>query len=313
VEVRRAQCIAASWVSLQLLSGGAYVEATGLLDAAQRTAGNLWTADPTVAGWMHRALAIRASFEGDSGRFLEQAERAAAYFEEAGDVRNACLQRSSAGSAYCELGAYADAEHALRGVIGSAERLGIPNVVAAAQHVLGRALARTGKFGEARAAEEYAVEAFKGRAYPRMEGASRAYLADILIASGKLDQAEAHARAAAELLLVSPAAHVYALGMLARVQLAKGLPAEALVTAKDAVDKLESLGGIEEGEAMVRLAYAEALHAKGEHDAAKTEILAARDRLLTRAQKIEDERWRTSFLSAVPEHARPLTLAKKRA
>jgi hypothetical protein len=49
---------------------------------------------------------------------------------------------------------------------------------------------------------------------------------------------------------------------------------------------LEALGTIEQDEALVRLVYAEALHASGQEDAARTAILAARDRILARAKKL---------------------------
>jgi hypothetical protein len=157
--------------------------------------------------------------------------------------------------------------------------------------------------------EEAAAEAFKTRAYPRMEGASRAYLAEILRESEKLDQAEAQAHAAVDLLEAAPPARVYALGVLARVLLAKGLTSLATATSKEAMAKLEALGGLEEGEAMVRLVYAEALDATGDRPGARQAVLAARDRLLARAKKIENTRWRESFLSGVPEHARTLKLS----
>ena len=69
-------------------------------------------------------------------------------------------------------------------------------------------------------------------------------------------------------------------------------------------------GGIDEGEARIRLIYAEALHATGELEEARVAIATARDRLLARAAKIGDEAWRRSFLECVPENSRTLELAR---
>jgi hypothetical protein len=62
--------------------------------------------------------------------------------------------------------------------------------------------------------------------------------------------------------------------------------------------------------AFVRLIHAEALHATGAHDAARSAIASARDRLLAIASRITDPGHRQSFLEAVPENARTITLAR---
>jgi eukaryotic-like serine/threonine-protein kinase len=59
----------------------------------------------------------------------------------------------------------------------------------------------------------------------------------------------------------------------------------------------------------VRLAHAEALHATGAHDAARSAIAQARARLLAIADKITDPDYKASFLERVPENARTLGLA----
>jgi hypothetical protein len=61
----------------------------------------------------------------------------------------------------------------------------------------------------------------------------------------------------------------------------------------------------------VRLVLAKAQHAAGLDKAARRTIEAARERLLSRAQKILDADLRKSFLERVPEHARTLSLARQ--
>jgi hypothetical protein len=94
------------------------------------------------------------------------------------------------------------------------------------------------------------------------------------------------------------------------LRLAQGRAEEALATAQDAMARCTTMGGcgMFRG-AFVRLVHAEALHATGAHDAARTAIAAARARLLAIADRIADPAYRTSFLANVPENARTLALA----
>ena len=76
---------------------------------------------------------------------------------------------------------------------------------------------------------------------------------------------------------------------------------------------MELLGGlprIDEGEAYIRLAYAEALRAAGDGESARAAIQDAWTRLSARAKKIADERVRERFLTKVPENARTAELAR---
>src|SRR5262249_24966619 len=63
---------------------------------------------------------------------------------------------------------------------------------------------------------------------------------------------------------------------------------------------------------LVRLVLAEALHAAGEIEEARRTLRAAHDDLAARAAKIDDDAVRARFLSAVPENARGLELARAR-
>ena len=83
--------------------------------AARR--GRRRASDPAIAGWVLEARAVSAGSAGDPGARVRLADAAAESFETAGDLRNACLQRVSVGYAYNEIGAYAEAERALRGAL----------------------------------------------------------------------------------------------------------------------------------------------------------------------------------------------------
>ena len=86
---------------------------------------------------------------------------------------------------------------------------------------------------------------------------------------------------------------------------------EALSAASEAFALLEALGTIEEGDALVRLVYAEALDANGRAGEFREAITAARDHLLGRAAKISDSAWRERFLGSVPDNAHTLALAAR--
>jgi hypothetical protein len=62
--------------------------------------------------------------------------------------------------------------------------------------------------------------------------------------------------------------------------------------------------------AFVRLVHAEALHATGAHDAARSAIGDARARLLAIAERIGHPDYKQSFLENIPENVRTLALAR---
>ncbi|HEY0705896.1 MAG TPA: hypothetical protein VGG33_03825, partial [Polyangia bacterium] len=122
-------------------------------------------------------------------------------------------------------------------------------------------------------------------------------------------EAETLASAALDLLASAPASRVQAQAVLARARLALGQVASALETACRAADELNLLGSIDEGEAEVRLVYAECLAAVGRACEARAAAAAAQARLHDRSARIADVDLRVSFLTAVPAHLRTVSLA----
>jgi tetratricopeptide (TPR) repeat protein len=246
-------------------------------------------------------------FAGDAGAYVVSEQAAAVAFEQAGDLRYACMQHGHVGYAYLEIGAYAEAERWLRQALDGGYRMGLQNVVATAKHNLGRALQHQGRIDEALVVETDALEAFATQGDRRLEAAARTYLASILATRGDLSAAEAQQRQA--LVTVQAASRPGLLAELASVLLRQGRAGEASIAAREAHDLLDALGGVEEGESAVRLMLAETLHAIGDEPRAREAIERARDRLLERAARITDPTWRTSFLQNLPENARTLALA----
>jgi tetratricopeptide (TPR) repeat protein len=259
--------------------------------------------------WIHHARSFESLYAGDPGGYLSHSAAAAQRFEQAGDRRSVCNCSVHLGFAYNEVGAYQQAEQALRDALAAAERMGLYNVVATAKNNLGIALARQGKLEEAHAVETEAILDSAKQGDRRMEGGSRHYLAAILELQGSLEEAEREAQRSAELLLIAPPLRAHVLATMARIRLAQGRSGEALATARQAMDELDKLGGLEEGEAVVRLVHAETLSASGQDEEAQLAVDEAKARLLVRAEKIQDPSWRKSFLENVPENARTIALA----
>jgi eukaryotic-like serine/threonine-protein kinase len=258
---------------------------------------------------IRQTRAFRAMAQGDTMACLEGLSLTLTSFEEAVDRRNACSTRVNLGFVLAEVGAFEPAEEALRAALASADRMGLHELVAVARQNLGHVLCCRGKLEEARSVQQQALEALHRQKSPRDEGLARIYLAEVELCAGDSIAAERESREALSLLPGIPARRAVALATLASALLAQGRRDEALREASEAYATLSALGSIEEGEAMIRLAYAEALAAAGEHAKARAAIVEARERLLARAACIRDPAWREPFLSRIPEHARTIALA----
>jgi eukaryotic-like serine/threonine-protein kinase len=277
----------------------------GKLDLVDKLVARIDPEDPR-AQWI---AALRAQLDGDAAMYLELSERALEGFEDIGDLRTACSARIDVGSGYLLLGAYDEAESTFRAALADAVRMGLGPVSAVLRAHLGLVLAFKGAFDEGKMLLESSIDTFRAQKSKRAEGATAAYLAICLLRAGDLGNAEKVARESSETLASAPLLRPQALGVLARILLACDRAVEALAVAREAAEAIDKLGHVEEGEATVRLALAEALYATGDVDAARAAIVAARDHLLGRAKKIGNEKWRASFLKRVEEHARTVTLA----
>jgi tetratricopeptide (TPR) repeat protein len=300
--------IAASQACRQLYKVGLVRDADAVCDELDQLVRVFDPPPPLVLAAWDLAHASRALHTGALGVFLDFTERAGQRFEEAGDLRNACSTKMGVGYGYLELGALHDAERALRAGVEMATRIGSFATLAAVKHNLGLALALLGSFAEAEALEREALAMFEAHGEVRLGGASRNYLAKILTLAGRRGEAEAVLRETLSAAALNPAVRANALAMLVPVLLPER-PAEALEAAKSAMAVVDELGGIEAGEALIRLAYIEARLAVGDAEEAARSAALARDRLLARAARLGDARWRESFLTQVPENARTIALS----
>jgi eukaryotic-like serine/threonine-protein kinase len=305
---KAAYIIAATRTATYLFFAGHLEDGEALLARVERLARA--SEDPNVEAWTQVALATRAEFAGDPAQYLEHTAAASQSFARAGDLRGACTQRLNLGYASLEMGAFREAEDALREATIAAERMGLLNLVATAKHNLGRAVAYRGAYGLAAQIETEAVSSFEAQGDLRMAGASRMYLAQVHAAEKEYAAAAREARLAVAQLEKSPPVRVYAVATLASVLLAQGERGAALQQATTAMADLTLLGGIEEGESFVRLVHAKALAACGDRQSATVAIVASRDRLLARAKRIGDATQRATFLRAIPENRETLELTE---
>jgi tetratricopeptide (TPR) repeat protein len=308
-EAHAARGTALAWGATMLLYAGKYVEAEEILKQLREDDLVTATSEPRLHAIVHRAQAIWAFYRGtpEARQWLETALTG---FEKAGDLRNASITRADLGFVFLEFGSYGQAERLFRQSLVEAERMGLLTSVAQVKQNLGLALLGLGKLEEAEAVEREATEALHAQGQKRVGGLAETYLARILLRQGKSDAAEAAARHAVALLDASPGSRAMALAVLARALLSRGKTSEGLDRARDAMDLLRSLGALEEGEALVRLTFADALVAVG--DAAAAAVIAeAKNALLARADNISDPALRTSFLECVDENAATLALAAR--
>jgi tetratricopeptide (TPR) repeat protein len=306
----RAIVLAAAQMVIHLIVVGRADRGEQLYDRLESAAKRFLPGDPVIAARLEIVRGWRAVHAGDSGAHLDHMTRSIEFLALTGDVRNECKERVNLGFALNELGQYEEAETPLLDAMATADRMGIGAVVATARQNLAVSLARQGRLDEAQEIAEEALAAFRAQGNRRMQTAASISLATILKRKDDLDGALLAAQQAVE-AGGAPPDRCQALASLAEILLARRSWVEALDAARDANELLASLGGIDEGEALVRLVYAQALAHTGHQGAAGEAITFARDRLLARAAKIHDPAQRATFLERVPDNALTLELAGK--
>jgi len=277
----------------------------GIEERLPRTA----EADPWLPGRVDIVRAWLAGVRGDPYGFLVHMLRATGELERIGHQRLVCQCRHDVGMICARLGAWDRAEAELRFALAQAELLGLSGLVPIAEQNLAFVLAHRGRLDEAEQLVSRSIDAFAAQRYPLMEAASRRYLAVIRRAAGDLAAAEVEVERAVALDDAPTPVRAAALGMASLLRRERGRTADAVAAAREGMAILGQLGGMLKGEALLRLALAEALHAAGDVAGAQAAIAAARDRVQQIAGRIGDPELRASCLAAVPEHARILALA----
>lgn len=248
---------------------------------------------------------------GDLGKRKAAYEEAVARFREIGDLRRAASAECNLADTFNRVGAYEEAEAALREAVRSCRRVGNRVVEGYALANLGYALAGQERFREALETFASALALADELGRPRLALAIRLYRARARLDAGEpaaalAAEGRAVATAAREELL--PALEATALAFASRAGLAAGERERALEDAERAMALRDEIGAMEEDEAEVFLALAEALVANGRHERAREVVAHGASRLEFLAGRIADADWRARFLVEVPMNRRLIEL-----
>jgi eukaryotic-like serine/threonine-protein kinase len=308
-DARAPYVIAVTSVAHQLTYHGDGAGARAALATCERLSDG---ADDATVAWVERGRAALAHYEGKHDVSRVGFHRAAERFDAIGDLRNACAMRVSVGWLEAtELGLHDDAARTLAHCHEVALRLGTKRAISGAKQNWGVALMRLHRYADSERMLLETVAEFDQQEDPRMVAGSYYYLSMLHTAQGDFPRGQAAAERALQLALAHDVRTTTAcsLAALSRLLVAAGRPAEALPHARRAQEILDQLGGIEEGESLIRLVVPEALAALGQLEEARRTAKRALDRLHERANLMLDETVRHAFLHAVPEDARTLSLA----
>jgi len=262
-----------------------------------------------VAEW--RGLHANAS--GDLGTQVAAFEEAATLYADSGDVRRAAGAQNNVADAYNRVGAFADAERALRSTVTHCRRVGNKLIEGYALLNLGYAFAKLGREDEALRTLEEADLLASANSDVRLGLFVQVYRARVLLESGvrsdtKQGAQEASAvaqKAAANAERLSlPGAKIPALVIAARAMLVLGDAPAASALSNAAMELRDQMGGSEEDEAELFLTHASALDACGQPAEAAQVRSRGRSRLVEVAARIRDEDLRSRFLDDVETHRR---------
>jgi hypothetical protein len=146
---------------------------------------------------------------------------------------------------------------------------------------------------------------------PMMVGQAYGVLAQLAGRRGDLVTAETEARMACERIRPFPTYSWDITALHVQILLARGRAQEALDVGQEALEQLSRLEVSGFGEIDLRLAVAEALGATGRTEAGRTLLRETLPGLRRRVDDIPSAEARARYLTAVPTHARLLSLAKE--
>jgi serine/threonine protein kinase/predicted ATPase len=289
---------------------GRYERADELCDHAERELGTAPAQDASVQARVFEAMAFREGARAEQGRALALLDQAATAYEQAGDLRSAAMSRSNVGYTYMLLGDYAHAVQILEGAVRDGDRLGLAFVTVVAMQNLGRAVGIAGEVERGVEALHDAQSQFQRQGDVHMAAICRIYIAEIRLLNNAPHAAQAEATAAIGHLAENPPSLAMALALRARALIATG-EGTGIEEARQAYGILETLGGLDEGEMLVRLAWAEALSMNGRDEEARGVAGVGSRRLRQLAERLHDPHLQQCYLEAVPENAALIAFAEE--
>jgi predicted negative regulator of RcsB-dependent stress response len=264
-----------------------------------------WADDPGVVAWIETAFGYQAFMDSDTESAVDHHLGAARSYEQAGDLRNACLAQIEAADALIGAGIAEEAERLVAAALPVAERMRLHAATMLALAIQTLALVFQGKSDPAYATATTAAERF-----PSLMESSLAWtyarlgLALALRMRGDLTGAEARLREA------------FALGQpkvlsvricLARVCLERGDPAAALGIVRPVLLEMPEL---HYWRPLAELVLGEASGAVGDEDEARAAIARARESMLAGAAHLKNPAYARSYLEHMPDNRRVAELAR---
>ncbi len=307
-DARPVHAMALHRAAVALGSTGRFARAAALQRTLESSCGELIAADPMLGARFYRLDAYLMAQRGELLAALDAYARAAELFEQAGDKANAAVQWASYGYRLTGVGQLEEAERLLRRSLAAALEVGAAVPTGIALQNLGHVAALRGRPEEALGHLDRAIRLAAERTYPKLEAAARRDRAEALADLGDLEAALAEIAVSLKVVEGFDSLRAAVLGTAARLHLTAGSVDAALAAAADGMATLQRLGGIEEREFTLRLAWTEALRASGDESAALVALEEARARLLAEAETLAGSPLYDGYLRDVRDHARLLAL-----
>ncbi|NUO49220.1 MAG: tetratricopeptide repeat protein, partial [Polyangiaceae bacterium] len=263
---------------------------------------------PLARAYGARAKSWVAMFDGDVSACIQLDRDAAEAFEAAGHRREALAAHGALAYDWMLVGEWEKARDGFARIAEKAQAGGMEFIAHNARHNLGFVLLRLGDAEKCVEIQRHSINTATEERKVVVKY-SYSYLSKALEALGRFDEAiEAAEKAREGDTFISVEAMAATLG--SRAARARGDFDRSLELAAKAKALLEERGVLEEGEQEVRNEWAKALLAAGRLDEAREAARLARDAVLDKAKKLQDEATRASFVSRIPEHREALDLAE---
>jgi tetratricopeptide (TPR) repeat protein len=299
-EDRSAYAIALAHTAAELLVAGRHDLASRVIIKMDEAAAG--GRDPYTEGWRLRVHAIAAAVRGDAAACLRMSQESAAALERIDARRDLVAGLVNVGFGQIEVGQYALAEATLRRAMAIADELQIVRTIAIATQNLALAVLFQGRADEALALACDAERMANEQMSARVAAGAVIYQARALLALGRAPEALERGRRAEAATTEVPPMRAYALAAIADALLRTGDTAAALARARQGVELMDSLGGVDEGEHYLLAVLARAHEASGDPAAAAAVARRAATKIDRVAAAIDDPALRASFLAA-PEIA----------
>lgn len=260
-----------------------------------------------LAEWRAQLVGRRGDLGERRSAFREAVER----YDEVGDIRRMVGAEINLADVYNRLGAFAEAERALRAALDGNKKMANPLMSGYALVNLGYSLFMQDRLHEALDALERGRQLAESMSEVQLELCARIYRYYALVTiRPATDENTDRAHIAQEATQVARAAErtqlpsllCLALAVAARAHLDASAAARSLELSTRAMAVRAQLGGIEEDEGLVFLAHVRALTACGHLDQARSVRDQARRRIRDIAESIDDASLRALFVRAIPAH-----------